>query len=226
MKFFYNILICLLFSSCTSNAATPDSTKYPIQGIDISHHQGTIDWQALKQEGNVQFVFMKATEGGDFKDSKFQYNWKAAKEFGIRRGAYHFYSFCKSGAEQAANFIASVPVDKNALPPVVDLEFLGSCKKRPPVQEAIKELQIFLDLLEKQYGKRPILYTTYTFYGVYLKEDLTSYDLWIRDTQKEPILENRPWKFWQFSNRGTRKGIKGRVDLNVFHSTSQAFHQY
>jgi lysozyme len=226
MKFFYNILICLLFSSCTSNAATPDSTKYPIQGIDISHHQGTIDWQALKQEGNIQFVFMKATEGGDFKDSKFQYNWKAAKEFGIRRGAYHFYSFCKSGAEQAANFIASVPVDKNALPPVVDLEFLGSCKKRPPVQEAIKELQIFLDLLEKQYGKRPILYTTYTFYGVYLKEDLTSYDLWIRDTQKEPILENRPWKFWQFSNRGTRKGIKGRVDLNVFHSTSQAFHQY
>lgn len=226
MKFLYNILICLLFSSCTSNAATPDSTKYPIQGIDISHHQGTIDWQALKQEGNVQFVFMKATEGGDFKDSKFQYNWKAAKEFGIRRGAYHFYSFCKSGAEQAANFIASVPVDKNALPPVVDLEFLGSCKKRPPVQEAIKELQIFLDLLEKQYGKRPILYTTYAFYGVYLKEDLTSYDLWIRDTQKEPILENRPWKFWQFSNRGTRKGIKGRVDLNVFHSTSQAFHQY
>jgi lysozyme len=215
-----------LLTSCHLDANSQDSTKYPIQGIDISHHQGAIDWTSLKEEGKVQFAFMKATEGGDFKDTKFQYNWKAAKEIGIRRGAYHFYSFCKSGAEQAANFMASVPIDKSALPPVVDLEFLGSCKKRPPIQEAIKEIQIFLDLVERQYGKRPILYTTYTFYAVYLKEALTSYDLWIRDTQKEPILENRKWKFWQFSNRGTRKGIKGKVDLNVFHGTVQSFNQY
>ncbi|MBL4650905.1 MAG: glycoside hydrolase family 25 protein [Aureispira sp.] len=229
MKFLYNILIALasfFSSSCTSHATNLDSTKYPIQGIDISHHQGVIDWKSLKQEAKVQFVFMKATEGGNFKDTKFQYNWKAAKEIGIRRGAYHFYSFCKAGAEQAANFISSVPIDKNALPPVVDLEFLGSCKKRPPVQEAIKEIQIFLDLLEKQYGKPPILYTTYAFYEVYLKEDLTSYDLWLRDIQKEPILENRNWKFWQFSNRGTRKGIKGNVDLNVFYGNIQSFNQY
>lgn len=229
MKFFYHtwiVLACFFLSSCTSHATTLDSTTYPIQGIDISHHQGAIDWQALKQEGKVQFVFMKATEGGDFKDTRFQDNWKAAKELGIRRGAYHFYSFCKSGAEQAANFIASVPIDNKALPPVVDLEFLGSCKKRPPVQEAIQEIQICLDLLEKQYGKRPILYTTYAFYEVYLKDDLTSYDLWLRDTQKAPILENRDWKFWQFSNRGTRKGIKGKVDLNVFHGSVKSFNQY
>jgi lysozyme len=216
----------LFLASCKLDANSPDSTKYPIQGIDISHHQGTIDWQALKQEGNVQFVFMKATEGGDFKDTKFQYNWKAAKEVGIRRGAYHFYSFCKSGTEQAANFMASVPIDNEALPPVVDLEFLGSCKKRPLVQEAIKEIQLFLNLLEKKYGKRPILYTTYDFYAVYLKEQLTNYDLWIRDTQKEPTLENRAWTFWQFSNRGARKGIKGNVDLNVFGGTIQSFNHY
>lgn len=229
MKFSYNIcflLACFFLSSCTSHAIIPDSSKYPIQGIDISHHQGAIDWQALKQEGKVQFVFMKATEGGDFKDTKFQYNWSAAKKVGIRRGAYHFYSFCKSGAEQAANFIASVPIDNKALPPVVDLEFLGSCKKRPPIREAIKEIQVFLDLLEKRYGKRPTLYTTYAFYDIYLKQELTNYDLWIRDTQKEPLLENRPWTFWQFSNRGTRKGIKGNVDLNVFNGSLQLFNQY
>lgn len=229
MKFLYKLLIAfagLFLSSCTSHATSLDSTKYPIQGIDISHHQGRIDWQALKQEGKVQFVFMKATEGGDFKDTKFQYNWVAAKKVGIRRGAYHFYSFCKSGAEQAANFIASVPVDKQALPPVVDLEFLGSCKKRPPIQEAIKEIQTFLDLLEQQYGKRPILYTTYAFYAIYLEGELTNYDLWIRDTQKEPLLENRAWTFWQFSNRGARKGIQGNVDLNVFYGSPQLFNQY
>lgn len=229
MKCFQNISILLAFlfiTRCTSVATTLDSTQYPIQGIDISHHQGTIDWQALKQEEKVQFVFMKATEGGDFKDTKFQFNWTAAKEVGIPRGAYHFYSFCKSGAEQAANFIASVPVDKSALPPVVDLEFLGSCQKRPAVLIAIQEIQIFLDLLEKKYGKRPILYTTYAFYNIYLKEHLTSYDLWIRDTQKEPILKNRNWKFWQFSNRGSRKGIKGNVDLNVFYGSLQSFNQY
>lgn len=222
----YTLIFLIFLASCSLSATPPDSTKYSVYGIDISHHQGNIDWNALKEEGQVAFVFMKATEGGDFKDTKFQDNWRQAKAVGLRRGAYHFYSFCRTGKEQAANFIASVPKDSLALAPVVDLEFLGSCNKRPPLLEAIREIQIFLDLLEEHYGKRPILYTTYAFYNVYLTTHLSNYDLWVRDTQKEPVLKNRSWTFWQFSNRGTRKGIKGNVDLNVFYGSKELFEQY
>lgn len=138
----------------------------------------------------------------------------------------HFYSFCRTGKLQAANFIATVPIDTEALPPVLDLEFLGNCKKRPPVIEAIREIKQCLELLERHYHKRPILYTTYEFYSYYLSEELQDYPLWIRDIQKEPKLENRGWIFWQFSNTGYRSGIQGRVDLNVFVGNRQDFEQY
>jgi lysozyme len=203
-----------------------DSSKYPILGVDISHHQGSIDWNELKKDTLVQFVFMKATEGGDFKDTKFQYNWKEAKRVGIRRGAYHFYSFCRTGQMQAQNFIASVPYDTNALPPVIDLEFLGSCKNRPSLDEAIREIKACLQALENHYHKKPVLYTTYDFYETYLQHDLLDYDLWIRDVYGEPTHQTRAWTFWQFSNTGFRKGIKGKIDLNAFVGNISEFEKY
>ncbi|WP_414707009.1 GH25 family lysozyme, partial [Rhizobium sp. UBA1881] len=69
----------------------PSLADYPIQGIDISHHQGAIDWSALAAQPNVRFAIMKATEGGDHRDTRFAENWQAAKNAGIVRGAYHFF---------------------------------------------------------------------------------------------------------------------------------------
>ena len=74
---------------------------FHIHGIDVSHYQGNIDWQRLTQTRQSQFpihfIFMKASEGGDYGDRVFQANFDSAKAYGFIRGAYHFpYSISKS----------------------------------------------------------------------------------------------------------------------------------
>ncbi|MDI6837073.1 MAG: GH25 family lysozyme, partial [Rhizobiaceae bacterium] len=87
----------------------PSLEDYPIQGIDVSHHQGDIDWHKLAAQPKVRFAIIKSTEGGDFRDGKFDENWRRAGEAGIVRGAYHFFTFCRAGKEQALNVLATVP---------------------------------------------------------------------------------------------------------------------
>ena len=105
----------------------PSRQRFPIHGIDISHHQGNIDWDILKQQ-NIQFIYMKATEGQDWVDPKFKLFWESANQKQMKVGAYHFYRFCKTGISQANHFIATVPKNEGSLPHVIDLEFMGNCK--------------------------------------------------------------------------------------------------
>src|SRR5207244_255331 len=96
--------------------------RFPIQGIDVSRHQGHIGWFEAGLSG-VQFAYIKATEGADFKDPHFLYNWNACRSSTLVCGAYHYFSFCGPGSDQARNFLAMVPPDAHALPPALDLEF-------------------------------------------------------------------------------------------------------
>ena len=193
----------------------PSHSEFPIRGIDVSNHQGQINWEDV-QGSNFKFVFIKTTEGGDFKDKSFQVNWKQAGKIGLYRGAYHFFTFRKSGNEQANNFIESVPDEANTLPPVVDLEFTGNSRVRLSKPELLQELRIYLSILEQHYNKRPIFYVTYNFYNQYLLGELTGYKIWIRDIFKSPKIEAREWRLWQYSNRGRVRGINTYVDLNVY----------
>lgn len=193
----------------------PPKIRFPIRGIDVSHHQGGIDWNAVKRSG-VEFVFMKATEGGDFKDPKFKANWQGAAAAGIHRGAYHFYILCRPGRDQAQNFIDSVPAGGSVLPPVVDLEFRGNCKQKPGEAELKKELGIFLERIELHYRQNPILYMTKEFYEAYHGKLGFKNPLWVRSLLLEPKYAKKDWLFWQYHNRGRRDGINGPVDLNVY----------
>jgi lysozyme len=202
----------------------PDRQQYPIQGIDISMHQTEIDWQQLAQPGQTDFVIMKATEGGSFKDQRFTQNWQGAKQQGLVRGAYHFFTFCKPGKDQAQNFIATVPVETNTLPPVIDLEFAGNCNKALTQIELDKELNDYIQVITKTYQQQPILYTTTEFYDVYLRNKFTQYPLWISNFYSTPQLShNRAWTFWQYTERGKAAGIPGLVDRNVFHGSPSQF---
>jgi len=93
-----------------------------IKGIDISHFQGDISWRAVAESSDVKFVYMKATEGKAYIDPNFTKNWESAATNGITSGAYHYYSQSSTGAEQASNFIATVPKQKGKLPPAIDIE--------------------------------------------------------------------------------------------------------
>ncbi|MEQ8478562.1 GH25 family lysozyme [Fulvivirga sp.] len=203
----------------------PSKKEYPIQGIDISHHQGLIDWDELTKE-DIKFVFVKATEGGDYKDPRFLENWENTKNNNIPVGAYHFYRICKDGIEQAENFISSVPNDRSSLPPVIDLEYGGNCQTNKSKEVILSEIREFMTILENHYQKTPIIYVTKEFYKDYSVSQFSENPIWIRDIFTEPNTDNINWTLWQFANRAHLKGIDMYVDLNVFNGSPDEFETF
>jgi lysozyme len=200
----------------------PSRADYPLQGVDISHHQRRIDWEKLRAEGYA-FAFIKATEGGDYRDPLFAANWAAAERAGIVRGAYHFFTFCTAGEKQAANFLAVAPPAEGTLPPVVDVEYHGNCA-RPPAEDAIRaELAIFIERIVAAHGRRPIIYVTSRSYKELVASAFADYPIWARNIFLEPRLEGGAWSFWQYANRGRVDGVGGLVDLDAFRGSEEEF---
>jgi len=141
--------------------------------------------------------------------------------------AYHFFTFCKIGKEQAQNFIESVPNDSTNLPPALDLEFGGNCSRENQVEDIIHEITEYINIVEQHYNKKVVLYSTNEFYKQYLIGQFPDNPVWIRDILKKPELpDNREWVFWQFANRGKLDGIDTYVDLNVFKGDKADFEQF
>jgi lysozyme len=93
-----------------------------VNGIDVFHNNGTIDWENVAAAG-VSFAFAKATEGETFRDPKFNANYTEMKNNGIIRGAYHFFRPNKDGRKQAENFLKLVQaLGPGDLPPSLDVE--------------------------------------------------------------------------------------------------------
>ncbi len=210
------------------NGANAD--KYDIKGIDVSSHQGKIDWDVLSGQ-NISFVFIKATEGSSFVDKSFDYNFSEAQKTSLAVGAYHFFSFDSSGQTQAENFINTVTPFEGMLPPVIDLEFYGDKENDPPKRETVAaQLKTMLELLEEHYGQKPIIYATEKSYKLYLSNDYEEYDIWIRNVISKPKLsDNRSWTFWQYTNRGKLDGYNGKekfIDMNVFNGTKEEYISY
>ena len=151
------MLYLLVFKQPSAHAA-----DYPIHGFDVSHHQKEIDWKKIPKQ-KYKFVYLKSTEGGDFKDTKFQEYWLQAREQGFLVGAYHFYRLCRDGSIQAQNFIESVPRKTDALPPVMDLEYDSKCINHYSKEQMLKEIRIMHDALKHHYGKQPIFYVSKSF---------------------------------------------------------------
>ncbi len=232
MRRFMLILVGLnLVAGCASE---PLSELAPqtgqVHGIDISKFQGEIDWAAARRSG-VKFAFIKATEGGDRFDERFTANWRGAKTAGIRRGAYHFYYFCRPAADQIAWFKAHVPKDPDALPPVLDMEWNGhspTCTKKPPRGTVLSEMRVFLSAAERHYGKRPIIYSSVDFHREILVGEFKTHPFWLRSVAGHPDTkyENRTWIFWQYTGTGTVSGIEGDVDRNVFHGSQSEWKKW
>jgi len=192
----------------------PSTQDYPLQGIDVSHHQGEIDWPSVKGEG-AEFAYIKATEGADHRDMRFAENWRQSRDAGLKHGAYHFYTLCRPASDQATNFIATVPREADALPPAVDLEFGGNCAARPSRDVLIAELNAFLAMIEAHAGKPAILYVTREFEDSYAISRGIQRTLWLRRLFLRPNYGERPWVMWQASSMRRIEGVEGPVDWNV-----------
>jgi len=192
-------------------AFSPDRGRYPLRGIDVSHHQGRIDRQRVAAD-DVAFAIIKATEGGDHVDKAFADNLREARAAGLAVGAYHFFTFCRPGGDQARNFISVVPRDRPMLPPVVDIEFGGNCPQRPPPEQLNAELAAFLGPVEAAFGKPAIVYLTDEAERTYAGH-IVARPLWLRSLLLQPDRDE--WVYWQYDDKGRVDGINGDVDLNV-----------
>ena len=204
----------------------PRPTDYPIHGIDVSKFQGDIDWNAVANSG-VKFAWIKATEGGDNADARFQANWTGAKAAGVPHGAYHFVYWCRPPLEEMANFEQNAPVENDALPPVLDVEATPTsktCHRHLTQESAIAEMKVMLDEMERHYGKRPVIYTTVDFYQAILADGaFMDYPIWVRSTKYQPSVKYgpRPWHFWQYQSDGSIAGIQVHVDRDAFFGTQK-----
>lgn len=223
------LAICVYEGYFQLNGA--EAEKYPVRGVDVSHYQGKIDWQTLSGQ-NIQFAYVKATEGSSYVDEMFSRNWAEAKETGIRVGAYHFFSFDSPGKDQAEHFIRTVESFPGMTAPAVDVEFYGKKRENPPKGDEVeRELREYLELVEQAYGRKPVIYATMEAWKLYIKGRFEEYPLWIRDVWRKPALDSaleegqeQAWTFWQYTDRGRLKGFSGEerfVDLNVFCGTEE-----
>jgi lysozyme len=188
-----------------------------MHGVDVSHHQKKIEWDSVAIKEPIDFAFVKATEGGDFVDSLFCENWENLKRLGIRRGAYHFFRAYGCGDEQANLFLSLVEMQPGDLAPVLDIERLDGIAPEVMVEQA----HVWLDIVERQLGIKPIIYTNQHFYEKYLAGHFDHFPLWIArySTERPALTTGKQWDIWQYANDGCIDGISQKVDLNVFPGT-------
>ena len=198
--------------------------RYPIHGIDVSSHQSTISWHKVAsmkvKHVQMNFAYIKATEGLGNTDENYKRNYTNAKKAGIICGAYHFFLATKSGLIQANNFIKNTALTKGDLPPVVDIEQLYGVAPFT-MRDRLKE---FLTTVEAAYKTKPIIYSNVEFYEKHLGNEFDEYPLWVAhyDEKDKPRI-GRDWLFWQHSEDGHVNGISTSVDFSVFRGDSLAF---
>lgn len=193
---------------------------YSIHGIDVSHHQGTIDWERLAEaqinDEPIVFVMIKATEGKSLLDENFNENFYQARQYGMIRGAYHFFSPTVSGKKQAQYYLHQVHLDDGDLPPILDIEEKGMLS----VAELQKQALEWLHLVEERYEVPPIIYTGLKFKESYLSTpEFERYPFWIAHYYVKEVGYKGEWRFWQHTDLGHVAGIRGPVDLNIYNGS-------
>ncbi len=225
-----NILLTLLFllllwrilspgsfsSALSWIGITSEISSNGFDGIDVSKHNGKIDWKEVSDNSNIQFVYIKASEGGTLGDRRYARNIKEARNAGLKVGSYHFFTSTRSAKEQFENFRKRVNKSQQDLIPMIDVEEKGNrgCN-REKLQASLKELT---ELMKAEYGKYPLIYSGHDFYNAYLAPEFNRHYLFLAryGGDKPQVKGGGKWNIWQYSETGRIKGIKGKVDLDRF----------
>lgn len=215
-RFIVIILSLLSFISTNaqnSNVQCEDTCSH-IHGIDLSHYQGNVFWEIIGDNTKMAYVYLKATEGGDNRDDKYVRNIELAHQYGLKVGSYHFYRPKIEQQKQLENFMTQcLPGDQDLIP-MIDIETTSGLR----TDDFCDSLFKFIDLVEKAYKQKPLLYTFTNFYNRYLIGKINDYKLMIAQyTQREPVLrDGRDFEMWQYTGKGQINGINGYVDKSRF----------
>lgn len=191
-----------------------EDTCSHIHGIDLSHYQGEVFWETVGENTKMAYVYLKATEGGDRIDDKYEQNIELAHKYGLKVGSYHFFRPKTDLTRQLENFKKQCLPRQQDLIPMIDIE----TKSGLSTEEFCDSLFKFLALVEEAYHQKPLLYTGTNFYNRYLSGKLDGYKLMIAQySSREPELEDgRDFMIWQYTGKGHIDGINGYVDKSRF----------
>lgn len=211
------VIVAILILRPSPTSAKIDENLYPVRGIDLSAHNGEIDFDSVAK--CVDFVILKATEGGNWNDKEFDRNYKLAKASGLKVGAYHYFRFDRPGLPQALNIYNALWQKKLDLPFVIDVEEAGNASgvSSDIINQRLHDMIRFLET----HGISIMFYTNKRGYYEYIRDDFSVYPLWICSFTNPPI--NTKWTFWQYTHSGKIDGVKGDVDINVFNGSKADF---
>ena len=217
MRIIKQLYLLLLLTACVLPVmaqVTPVDVYVPaVDGIDVSDHQHTIDWDAVARDKRVQYVYIKATEGATYTSRVYRYNLEHARRVGIKVGSYHFLRTGSRIRDQFDNFTRAVKKHEQDLLPLIDVEVRQGWTNQQ-VRDSVK---LFADLCEQHYGVRPMIYTSAHFFNHILGRAFADYPLFIaRYAANEPVLDCGDWILWQYSEKGRISGIDAAVDLSCF----------
>ena len=232
-----------------------------IFGIDVSHHNSAdprctapvdphreIDFGTLRLQ-EVRFVYVKASQGVGYRDCRFVEYWKSLGELPdhgrVLRGAYHFLSASRDGADQAATYVRLInqnggflPTD---MPPAVDLEWDKASTDGPDrwtgktPREIIDSALAWLRAVEAASGRKPVIYTARAWWrerGIpeSMFAEFDSYVLWIADYKQSRRAVEAPatpgaarWGMWQFAEDARVQGHGRGLDASIFKGTEEEF---
>ena len=191
-----------------------EDTCAHIHGIDLSHYQGEVFWETVGDNTKMAYVYLKATEGGDWIDKMYEENIVLAHRYGLKVGSYHFYRPKTDQRLQLENFKVQCRPGEQDLIPMIDIETTSGL----PTEEFCDSLFKFLELVEQAYKQKPLLYTFTNFYNRHLVGKIDGYRLMIAQyTDEEPFLaDGRDITMWQYTAKGRIVGVNGYIDKSRF----------
>ena len=210
-------LVCLLGwagVSAQDYQVQCEDTCSHVHGIDLSHYQGEVFWEAIGDNSKMAYVYLKATEGGDRIDDKYEQNIELAHKYGLKVGSYHFFRPKTPLKLQLENFKAQCRPSQQDLIPMIDVE-----TKQGLSNDAFRDsLMTFLTMVEEAYRQKPLVYTGTNFYNKYMSGLMNGYKLMIAQySSNEPVLnDGNDYMLWQYTGKGHIDGIRGYVDKSRF----------
>jgi lysozyme len=226
VQYYYHVLFDKEIKASTSEKSKHDARNNLLMdahadksfGIDVSQYQGKILWDSvslINDQFPIDFIFVRATMGEKARDNRFQRNWDGVQSINKLRGAYHYFRPNENSIKQANNFIKTVKLKPGDLPPVLDIEERPRSQSMDSLRVGLKR---WLDRVEAHYNVRPIVYSGDSYFTDFLEKEFKDYKLWIANYNFWVESPKAHWDIWQFSEKGSVKGIKGFVDLNMYYS--------
>ena len=213
------LVLLMMLCSCRPEQArasgprhvAPRDTSAAYDGIDISSHQGEIDWAKVSSDKNIRFVYIKATEGATYHSPHYALNVTQARRHGLLVGSYHYLTSTSSVDQQFDNFSNYALKSVQDLIPMLDVEVRGNWSR----SQLIDSVSKFCNLIERHYGVQPMIYSTMGFYNKNLTPHFNNRHLYIgRYSNSEPEINwEGEYTIWQYSESGIIPGIDAYVDL-------------